>query len=145
MVSKSSGKATKGGVMTGAVIALVINALVLYVMIQIKNDKSCKCNDNKEREFLQWGAVALIVINLYVLVTGKRLSQNSQMIGALGVIFSLVYFIILVIYLTKLKSKECECNESTFQKVIRYYSYFVLAIYALLVAIGILLFLSHML
>ena len=96
---------------TALIIAIILTLHIsVFLWTKELEKQGCECSNMWQRDAVNGLAVSMLVFVLFnTLVNGKH--TVIMVIKMISGIVSLVYFALLIDYISKLKAKECECSE----------------------------------
>ena len=101
----------------GLIITIILNAIILRYVYELEA-QNCECALHWMHQFIKYFAPIVIAMSLFGLVVPKRtviklLWPNKPLLALMG-IYTLaitVYYIILLVYFSKLIKTKCDCSD----------------------------------
>lgn len=101
-----------------SLVNIVVNSIILRYVYELEMRK-CECSVGGLQKFIKYVGPVVIAMSLFSLfVSQKSLinlkNKNRVIQGALGLIglLTIVYYICLIVYFSKLTHSNCECSEN---------------------------------
>lgn len=122
--------------------AFIIALYIVFLVYLFKLEKiGCDCSLNWRRNYMITFMIFALSTNLIsIIVPSIRLNIVFVVISA---ILSLMFLIVTIQYIQKLKNDKCECSKNLTREIMFYYSWIMLVLFWL--SIGILLYVLYLL
>lgn len=122
--------------------AFIIALYIVFLVYLFKLEKiGCDCALNWRRNYMITFMIFALSTNLMsVIVPSIRLNIVFVIISA---VLSLMFLIVTIQYVQKLKNDKCECSKDLTREIMFYYSWIMLVLFWL--SIGILLYVLYLL
>jgi hypothetical protein len=125
----ASQKAMESSVVrTASLLGIAINYSIYHVLQDVKNGE-CSCVNDWRLTFCTYYSLVLIGINSVVLIFGS--AKLLQRIMPVVHILNFVNIMSLITYLHKLSQTECNCEQSSLQRIMRYVGYVLAFFYTI--------------
>lgn len=122
--------------------AFIIALYIVFLVYLVKLEKiGCKCALNWRRNYMITFMIFSLATNVIsVIAPSLRLNKVYVIISA---ILSLMFLIVTIQYVKKLKNDKCECSKDSTREILFYYSWIMLVLFWL--SVGIILYTLYML
>lgn len=101
---------------------LVFFGLTLKVMYDIKKSK-CKCSDDSRYNYIMFYMYYSLAFVVLGMIGFKLHAHIPRIFAVILSIYAITMCFITALFLHNLSKPECDCEKSTFQKVVRYLWY----------------------
>lgn len=124
------------------IVSIIFNGLILSYLNALQNEK-CSCALTSMHSILTFTIGLSLIANVFQLITGKYITdifahyQIIQIIFIiLGLIFSIIYYVVAILYIQNLYSGFCPCSASFIRTLFKWTVYFQVISVSIVYIIG---------